>query len=264
MEKWNNNPVNSFDREFDGAQEKEMIFGARAVIETIKAGKEIEKLFIQEDLGKSELVAEVIEIAVRHRLPITRVPIYKLNKITRKNHQGVVAFVSPIHYAALSTVIATTFEKGKVPLILILDSITDVRNIGAIVRTAECAGVDGIVVPTKNTAQLNSDAMKTSSGALNLVPICREKILVNTITYLQECGLQVIACTEKTENTLYNLDFTIPTALILGSEEKGIASELLQKADKRVKLPLLGKIESLNVSVAAGIALYEVVRQRFI
>jgi 23S rRNA (guanosine2251-2'-O)-methyltransferase len=154
------------------------------------------------------------------------------------------------------------YEQGKVPLLLMLDRITDVRNFGAIARTAECAGAQALVVPAKGGAEINSDAMKTSSGALNFLPVCREASLLDTVQYLQESGIQVVACTEKTEQSIYQIDFSIPTALVMGSEEDGISNELLRKCDQLARIPLAGQIGSLNVSVATGVALYEAIRQR--
>jgi 23S rRNA (guanosine2251-2'-O)-methyltransferase len=240
----------------------EMIFGIRAIIETINAGKTIDKLLIQKELGNSELLKELLTLAREREVPVQKVPVEKLNRITTKNHQGAICFISAVDYALLSNILAETFEKGKTPLILILDRITDVRNFGAIARTAECSGVDAIVIPTKGAAQINADAVKTSAGALNFLPVCREEDLKKTIAYLQESGLQVVACTEKTDEWMYKADFTVPTAILLGSEEDGISPELLRKADQLAKIPLFGNIESLNVSVSAAVILYEAVRQR--
>lgn len=235
-----------------------MVFGTQAVLETLRAGKEIDKLFVQRELGNNELV----KLAEERGVPISKVPVEKLDRLTRKNHQGVICFISAINYASLHNVLSSVFEQGKVPLVLILDRITDVRNFGAIARTVECAGAQAIVVPLKGAAEINSDAMKTSSGALNFIPVCREASLNETVRYLQESGIQVVACTEKTDKTIYEIDFTIPTALVMGSEEDGISLDILRKADQLAKIPLSGQIGSLNVSVATGIALYEAIRQR--
>jgi 23S rRNA (guanosine2251-2'-O)-methyltransferase len=235
-----------------------MVFGTQAVMETLRAGKEIDKLFVQRELGNNELV----KLAEERGVLISKVPIEKLDRLTRKNHQGVICFISAINYASLHNVLSSVFEQGKVPLILILDRITDVRNFGAIARTVECAGAQAIVVPLKGAAEINSDAMKTSSGALNFIPVCREASLNETVRYLQESGIQVVACTEKTDQTIYEIDFTVPTALVMGSEEDGISLDIIRKADQLAKIPLSGQIGSLNVSVATGIALYEAIRQR--
>ncbi|QHT67944.1 23S rRNA (guanosine(2251)-2'-O)-methyltransferase RlmB [Rhodocytophaga rosea] len=241
---------------------KEVVFGIRAVIETIKAGNEIDKLLIQRELGNSPLIAELLQVAQEHNVPISRVPSQKLDSITRKNHQGAICFISAIRYAALHNVLSSIFEKGEVPLLLILDRITDVRNFGAIARTAECAGVHAIVIPSRGAAQITSDAIKTSSGALNFLPVCREENLKDTLTYLQQSGVRVIACTEKAEHNLYTADFSVPSAILLGSEEDGISQDLIKKADQLASIPMSGNIASLNVSVAAGVVIYEAVRQR--
>jgi 23S rRNA (guanosine2251-2'-O)-methyltransferase len=241
---------------------KDSVFGIHAVIETIRAGKEIDKLLVQRDLGAAGNLAELLQTAHEHNVPVQRVPKERLDRVTRKNHQGVIAFVSAVNYAKLHNVISDVYERGQTPLILILDRITDVRNFGAIARTAECAGVHALVIPTKGAAQINADAVKTSSGALNFIPVCREESLVRTVTFLQESGLQVVACTEKAENLLYKTDLSGPTAIVMGSEEDGISNELIRKADVIAKIPQIGQIASLNVSVAAGVMIYEVIRQR--
>ncbi len=241
----------------------QMIFGIRAIIEAIKDGKDIESLFIQRGLTGG-LFVELKELLKQYDIPSQQVPIEKLNRITLKNHQGVIAFISPITYQKIEDIIPTIYEDGKVPLILILDGITDVRNFGAIVRTAECAGVQAIVVPKKGSAQINPDAVKTSAGALYKVPICRHDNLLSILRFLKDSGLQIVACTEKTEDLLYHPNFTLPTAIVMGAEDEGITFELMRNADYLTKIPMNGDIESLNVSVSAGIILYEVVRQRLL
>lgn len=238
-----------------------MIFGIRAIIEAINAEKEIDKLFVQKGLS-NPLIKELIQTAKQYRIPISQVPIEKLNRFTRKNHQGAVAFISAVKYASLDNIIDQCYQKGKEPFILILDRVTDVRNFGAIARTAECAGIDAIVLPTRGSAAVNSDAMKTSAGALNYLPVCREENLKNTLNYLKESGIQIIACTEKTDTSIYDVNFKIPVAIMLGSEEDGISGEYLKLADQRGKIPMSGKIDSLNVSVSAAVAIYEAVRQK--
>ena len=200
----------------------------------------------------------------QNNIPYQYVPVEKLNRLTQKNHQGVVGYISSIGYYKIQDVLPTVFEEGKVPLLLILDRITDVRNFGAIARTAECSGVNAIIIPSRGSAQINADAIKTSTGALQKIPVCKEENLKSTIDYLHECGLQVIACTEKTTDYYFQIDFTVPTAIIMGSEEDGILNEYLQKSDGKAKIPLMGEIGSLNVSVAAGIILYEAVSQRLV
>jgi len=238
-----------------------MIFGLRPVIEALKAGKEIDRLFVQSGLT-NELFGEMMGLLKKHNVLYQYVPVEKLNRLTSKNHQGVVGYISSIEYHKIENILPAVFEKGKMPLLLILDRITDVRNFGAIARTAECSGVDAIIIPSKGAAQINADAIKTSTGALHKIPVCREDNLKKVIEYLRESGLQVIACTEKTKENYYQIDFTLPVAIIMGSEENGISSEYLKLADAHAKIPLMGEIGSLNVSVATGVMLYEVVRQR--
>lgn len=237
------------------------IFGLRPVIEAIESGKEIEKAFLQTNL--TSIVAKELQRLLReNNIPFQYVPLEKLKRITSKNHQGVVAYISEIAYQKIEDILPFLFEKGKIPLFLILDEITDVRNMGAIVRTAECAGADAVIIPQKGSALINAEGMKTSAGALNILPVCREKSLAETIHFMQESGVQVLACTEKAETPYTDVDLTAPTAFIMGSEGKGISGELLFLADKQIKIPLMGKIESLNVSVTAGIMLFEALRQR--
>lgn len=241
----------------------DMIFGTRPIIEAFGAGKELEKIFLLRG-PRNAAADEIMKLAKQHEVPVAQVPIEKLNKLTRKNHQGAVAFISPVTYQPLHEIVTSLFENGKTPLLLILDRVTDVRNFGSIVRNAECMGVDAIVIPSRGGAQINADAMKTSAGALNLVPVCREPNLKDTIDYLKEYGVQIVACTEKTEHLItdFAVDFSGPTAIIMGSEEDGISPEYLKRADVRLRIPLMGQIGSLNVSVATGIILYEAMSQR--
>jgi len=240
---------------------KEAIFGIRPIIEVIKSGKTIDKLFIQKGLH-NESFAILWKLVRENRINYKHVPVEKMNRLTKKNHQGVFAFISPIDFYNIEDVIPNLYEEGKSPLILILDRITDVRNFGAIARTAECSNVDCIIVPEQNSAAINSDAMKTSSGALNSIKICRTWNLKMTLQMLKDSGIQIVSCTEKTNNKIYSVNYQIPTAIILGSEENGISNEFLKFSDEKVKIPILGNIESLNVSVACGVILYETVRQR--
>jgi 23S rRNA (guanosine2251-2'-O)-methyltransferase len=238
-----------------------MIFGLRPIIEALKSGKQIDKLLVQNGL-KNELFGEMMSLLKKHNVVYQYVPVEKLNRLTSKNHQGVVGYISSIEYSKIEKVLPMVFDAGKTPLILILDRITDVRNFGAIARTAECAGVDAIVIPARGAAQINADAIKTSTGALHKIPVCKEDNLKDVILYLRESGLQVIACTEKTTDMYYAQDYTLPVAIMMGSEEDGISPEFLKLADAHAKIPLMGKIGSLNVSVAAGVILYEAVKQR--
>ncbi|MDH5475748.1 MAG: 23S rRNA (guanosine(2251)-2'-O)-methyltransferase RlmB [Cyclobacteriaceae bacterium] len=239
----------------------EVVFGTRAIIESIKSGKEIDKLYMQKSIS-NELLSELQDICKEYKIPVLKVPVERLNRITRKNHQGAIAYISAIQYASLDNVISTAYEKGDAPLLLILDRVTDVRNFGAIARTAECAGVHGIVIPDKGSAAINSDAMKTSAGGLNFIPVCREHNLKTTIKYLKESGLQIVACTEKADHSFYESKLSTPCAIILGSEEDGISEEYLKLADQKVFIPMTGNIQSLNVSVSAGVVIYEALRQR--
>ena len=236
----------------------DMVFGIQSVLETLRSGKEIERLLIQKD----QSFPEIQELARELGAPLSRVPPEKLDRLTRKNHQGVVCFISPVRYVPVHNVLTQVFEDGQTPLFLMLDRITDVRNFGAIARTAECAGSQALLVPFKGGSQINSDAMKTSSGALNYLPVSREGSILDTLHYLRDSGLQVVACTEKGGDSLYEVDFKLPTVIIMGSEEDGIAESLLKLSDHKVRIPLAGKVDSLNVSVAAAVVLYEAVRQR--
>ena len=238
-----------------------MVFGIRAVIEAIKSGKDIESLFIQRGLG-GELFHELRALLVEHKIESQQVPIEKLNRITLKNHQGVIAVISPITYQKIEDIIPMVFEKGEVPLILILDGVTDVRNVGAIARTAECAGVHAIVVPSKGTAQINPDTIKTSAGALYNIPVCRESSLLQTVKFLQASGLQIVCCTEKTNDFIYSPDYTVPTAIVMGGEDDGVSNDIIRISDHLAKIPMYGEIESLNVSVSTGVILYEAIRQK--
>lgn len=238
-----------------------MIFGIRPVLEAIAAGKEIEKILMQKGL-RGDLYQELMVQVRLMDIPMQMVPIDRLNRITRKNHQGVIAFTAQISYHRIDQVLPMVYEKGKVPLVLVLDKITDVRNFGAIARTAECAGLDAIVIPARGAAAINEDAMKTSAGALNIIPVCREKSLLEAVKFMKESGLKVVSATEKGTAYYDEEDLNVPLAIIMGSEDKGVEEPLLKISDQLVKIPQLGEIASLNVSVAAGILIYEALRQR--
>lgn len=240
---------------------KSSIYGIHAIIEAIRSGKEIEKLFLSKQ-ASGELFKELFALARESNIPTQFVPNEKLNRMTSKVHQGAIAYISEITFYKIEQILPGIYEKGETPLLLILDSITDVRNFGAIVRTAECAGVHAIIIPVKGAATINADAVKTSAGALHTVPVCREKSINQTITYLKQSGVQIVAATEKADKIYYNADFVLPTAIIMGSEDEGIQSSILVLADNAVKIPLAGSIASLNVSVATGVLLFEVVKQR--
>ena len=245
----------------DDKDKANSIFGIRPIIEAIESGKTIDKLFIQKGLH-NDLFAELWKLVRLKRINYKHVPLEKINRLSRKNHQGVFAFISPVDFHNIEDVIPTLFEAGKNPLILVLDRITDVRNFGAICRTAECAGVDAVLIPEQNAAAINADAIKTSSGALHKITLCRTWNLKLALQFLQESGIQLIGCTEKTQDNMYKADYSIPTAIIMGSEEDGVSAEFLKMCDTKAKIPMRGKIASLNVSVATGVILYEAIRQR--
>ena len=242
-------------------QDQTQIFGIRAIIEAINAGETIDKVFLQKSL-KGELFTELESLLRKNDVNCSYVPIEKLNRLTRSNHQGAVAQISPIEFHDMEQLVLKVMESGKTPLFLLLDQISDVRNFGAIIRTAECTGVSGIIIQKKGGAPVNGDTIKTSAGAVFKVPICKVDHIKDAVFYMQASGIKVIAATEKTENTLYDVSFKEPCAIIMGSEDRGINPSILKVVDDKAKLPLLGDIESLNVSVACGAFLYEVVRQR--
>ncbi|MFO7615796.1 MAG: 23S rRNA (guanosine(2251)-2'-O)-methyltransferase RlmB [Bacteroidales bacterium] len=240
---------------------QEYIFGLRPVKEAIESGRDLERVLVSKGL-QGELSREVMSLVRSSGIPYQFVPVEKLNRLTRKNHQGIIAITAMVTYQPFDEVIAGVFESGRDPLIIILDHITDVRNLGAIARSAEAAGADAILVPEKGSAQINADAMKTSAGALSLIPVCRTPDLAKAIRYLKSTGLKIAGATEKTDLLYYQADLSSPMALILGSEDAGISPELLDLCDQEVRIPMLGRIASLNVSAAASVILFEVVRQR--
>src|SRR5664280_1533996 len=242
-------------------KETDCIFGLHAVIEAIKAGKQIDRLLIKQGLQGS-LYHELMTEVRTHNIVYQIVPVERIELVTRKNHQGVLAWLSVIEYQYISNLLPMIFEKGEDPLIIALDGVSDVRNFGAIVRTAECLGAHAIVIPEKGSARITADAVKTSAGALHTFPVCREKSIVRSIEYLKESGLKVFCAGEKSGESTSDVTLTGPLVLILGSEDKGISREITALADHVIKIPMTGTIGSLNVSVAAGILLYEIVRQR--
>jgi 23S rRNA (guanosine2251-2'-O)-methyltransferase len=242
-------------------EKDEYIYGTRAVIEAINTGKIIEKVFIKTGLN-NELYQQLLTLIKEFEIPFQFVPLEKINRITRKNHQGVLAFISPIEYTNIEMLLPVIFESGQEPLLLILDQITDVRNFGAIARSAECAGVHAIIIPEKGMARIGADAIKTSAGALHYVPVCKVNNLLKTIQYLKESGIQIVAATEKASKIYTQGNFKTPVAIVMGSEESGISQSILNISDQQLKIPLFGNIESLNVSVSAALMMYEAVRQR--
>ncbi len=237
------------------------IYGIRPAIEAIKAGKELEKILLQNGL-KGEGFRELFGLIKELELPFQFVPVEKLNRLSRQNHQGVISFVSEITYQRIEDIVPFVYEQGRMPLFLILDRITDVRNIGAIARTAECTGVDALIMPAKGSGQINSDAIKTSAGALYKLPVVRSQNLKDTLKFLKDSGISIFAATEKAVGDYTTVDYNKPLALILGSEGEGISEEYLKLTDSTLRIPVVGEIESLNVSVASGVVLYEVLRQR--
>ncbi len=246
-------------------KEKEMIFGIRAVMEAIDAGKTLDKILVRRDMSSSlakELLAKLTNSDGQLMTNIQRVPVEKLNQYTDKNHQGVIAFLSPIEFYRIEDLVPTLFEQGKTPLLMVLDNVTDVRNFGAIARTCACAGADALIIGTRGAASINGDAVKTSAGALHTLPVCKVDNMQNALRYLRESGLNIVAATEHAEHDYTQTDMTAPLAIIMGSEDKGIYEENLKQCTDQVRIPMVGTIESLNVSVAAGVMLYEAVRQR--
>ena len=244
-------------------EKNEMIFGIRAVIEAVEAGKEIDKVVVKKEL-KGDLAKELYSGLKKAGVLMQKVPVERLNRITRKNHQGVVAFISSVTYQSLENLIPGLYEEGKVPLLVVLDGVTDVRNFGAIARTCECAGVHAIVIPQRGSVTVNADAVKTSAGALHTLPVCRERSLHEALRFLQNSGIQLVAATEKADQNYTEVSYADPTAIILGAEDAGISADSLRICDQMVKIPQFGTIGSLNVSVDAGVMIYEAVRQRMV
>lgn len=242
-------------------EKSEMIFGVRAVIEAIQAGKEIDKILVKKDI-QSDLSKELFAILKGTLIPVQRVPVERINKFTQKNHQGVIAFISSVTYQKVEEQVPFLFEQGKNPFFIMLDGITDVRNFGAIARTCECAGVDAVIIPARGSVSVNADAMKTSAGALHTLPVCRERNLKETLQYLKNSGFRLIAATEKGDYEYTKGEYSGPVCIIMGAEDTGVSYENLALCDEWVKIPVLGSIESLNVSVAAGILMYEALKQR--
>lgn len=242
-------------------EKEHQIFGIRAVIEAINAGKEVDKVFIQKE-AQGDLMRELMKTIRQKNINFSYVPVEKLNRLTPNNHQGAVATISPVKFYDIETLVESVLENNKTPLFLILDQLSDARNFGAIIRTAECTGVHGIIVQKQGSAPVNGDTVKTSAGAVFNVPICKVEHIKDAIFYLQGSGVKTIAATEKTDNTIYDVSFNEPVAIVMGSEDRGINPSVLKIVDEKAKLPMFGTISSLNVSVACGAFLYEAVRQR--
>jgi 23S rRNA (guanosine2251-2'-O)-methyltransferase len=239
-----------------------MIFGLHAVIEAIRSDREIDTIYIRYEL-QSELAKELQHVIKERNIAVRRVPVERLNRITRKNHQGVIAFLQIVPYQRLDDILPLVYEQGRSPFIVMLDGVTDVRNFGAIARTCECAGVDALVIPARGSAAISADAVQTSAGALHTLPVCREAGIREAINLLHNHGVMVVAATERAADIHTALAVNDgPVALLMGAEDAGIATAHLRMADHLVRIPVFGNIQSLNVSVAASILIYEVVRQR--
>lgn len=241
-------------------QDKDLIFGLRPVIEAIKAGKPIDRIIVRKGLQGS-LYHELVTLLREVGIPYHTVPAERLDQYSRKNHQGVIAWISAVEYQNIENIIPRLFEEGKEPLILILNGVSDVRNFGAIARSAECFGVHAIILPEKGSARINADAVKTSAGALHTIPVCRAKSVIRAIEFLKESGLKIVSATEKSDSSITKSDLKGPLAVIMGSEDRGVSKEVLELTDETVSIPISGSTDSLNVSVAAGIILYEITRQ---
>ena len=253
--------VNNNTSPKSGPESNTSIYGLRPVIEALESDTRIDCVYLQNGLGGP--LAGTLKGLIRDKgIPFRFVPVEKLDRLAKGHHQGVVALISPIVYQQASNLIPKISEGEKVPFLLMLDHVTDVRNFGAIARTAECAGVDAVIIPTRGSAQVTDDAVKTSSGALLRLPVCREDNLKTTLNLARQCGFRIVAATEKGATDYLTVDFRKPTLLIMGAEETGISPELLKLADARAKLPILGQVQSLNVSVAAAVFMYEALRQR--
>ncbi len=237
-----------------------IVFGIRPVAEAIESGKQIEKLYLRKG-AEGQLMTELRDLAFRHRIRVQEVPTEKLNRLVKGNHQGAVAQIAPIEYVELTDILERVPD-DETPLIVLFDGVTDVRNFGGIARSAECAGAHGLITPLKNSAPVNSEAMRSSAGALSRIPVCRVGSIRNTVKALQAEGFQAVAATEKSRKLLYDADLRKPTVIIMGSEETGISKEVLKLCDEQLAIPLIGAVESLNVSAAAAVMLFEVVRQR--
>ena len=241
--------------------QENQIFGIRAIIEAIEAGKDIDKVFLQKD-AQGELMNELIKSLKRNNINFSYVPIEKLNRLTKKNHQGAIGTIAPISFVSLEELVETTLEKKEKPLFVVLDQLSDARNFGAIIRTAVCCGADGIIISKNGAAPVNGDTIKTSAGAVFNIPICKVDHIKDAVFYLQGSGVMTVGATEKAEKEIYDVDLTIPLAIIMGSEDRGINPSVLKIIDEKAKLPMFSTIDSLNVSVACGAFLYEIIRQR--
>ncbi len=242
-------------------EKKDYIFGLRAIIEAAESGRSIDKVLVKKDLS-GDLAKEFLQKMKEYGVLLQKVPVEKLNRITMKNHQGAIALLSPIEYSHIEDLIPIFYEEGRLPFVILLDGITDTRNFGAIVRTAECVGADAIVIPERGSASVTPDAVKTSAGALLHIPVCRERSILETVRILKDNGYKVVGATEKSHQLYTDIDYNVPVGIVMGAEDTGISNEVLRACDSLGAIPIRGHIGSLNVSVAAGVMMYEVVRQR--
>jgi len=246
-----------------GLNKSHLIYGRHPVLEALKAGRMFEKILLQQGIASHE-INEIRQLARTSQIPVQVVPPQKLKSVTTRNHQGVLGFLSLIQYYSVEDILLKTYDEGRTPLFLMLDGITDVRNFGAIARTAELTGVDALIVPQKGGALISADAIKASAGALSLIHVCKARELVEAANYLRLNGIRLLAADERAEKKVFEVDFTIPSAIILGAEGAGISKDIMRKAEENFSIPMKGKIGSFNVSVSAGIVLYEVMRQRML
>lgn len=241
---------------------EQFIFGIHPVLESLESGRIPEKVLIQKGLQGSTF-QKLFALIRKKKIPFQMVPAERLSKVTTGNHQGVIAYISAIEYHSLEDLLPGIFERGETPLLVLLDGVTDVRNLGAIGRSAECAGAHAVVLPAKGSANVTPDAIKASAGALSRIPVCKEANILQSIAFLQACGIRVVACDSKGHENVFNSDLTKPLAIVMGSEDKGVSAAVRKTSDNVVEIPMKGAIGSLNVSVATGIILFEALRQRY-
>ena len=237
-----------------------MIFGIHPLLEALEAGREIDKVMMRRGL-RTEESARILALARERSVPVQFVPEERLGRLTQRQHQGVIAFISEIEYTPLEELVARVYEEGRAPFIVLLDGLTDVRNFGAIARTAECAGVDALVIPERGSVSVTADAVKTSAGALHRIPVCRVSSIAAAVGLLQSSGVRVVAASEKAEERYTETALQLPLGLVMGAEDHGVSTDVLRMADSITRIPQVGAIGSLNVSIAAGILIYEAVRQ---
>ncbi len=237
------------------------IYGLHSVLEALEAGRDVDKIFLRGSLT-GQAVDKLLKMARAQVIPVARVPLAKLDRITSRNHQGVIAVLSSVSYSRVHQVLPMLFEQGRTPFLVVLDGITDVRNFGAIARTCECAGVDAIVLPERGSVTVGADAMQASAGALNHIEVCREPNLLEALQFIADSGVKIVGTSDHNPVRYTAVDYTGPVALVLGSEHTGISAEVMNLCDHHVMIPEYGHINSLNVSVATGVMVYEVVRQR--